>query len=262
MEALKEYLAEMYKRKDLMIYLVISGLKAQHRNTVLGYFWWLLDPLLGVLVYYFLVVIVLDRGGPDYAPFLVIGLVVFRWLSSTVNSSAKAIVGKSGIITQIYLPKALFPLGACMTQTINFAFGLVIITAFLSYHRFFPGQEVVWLPFIMVIQFLFHMAIGLVFGYICVFIRDIENIISYIMRIMRYVSPVIWEGGRLRNTSYAWVVDVNPFTYLLDAYRNVLMYNSLPDFSKLISIGIVSLAVIAFMIYYYSQHEHKIIKAL
>lgn len=44
---------DLFKRKDLLIYLVTSGLKAQHRNTFLGYFWWLLDPLLGVLVYYF-----------------------------------------------------------------------------------------------------------------------------------------------------------------------------------------------------------------
>ncbi|MCW3488835.1 ABC transporter permease [Dethiobacter alkaliphilus] len=259
---MKKYLRELNRRKDLLVYLVMSGLKAEHRNTFLGYFWWILDPLLGVVVYYFLVGIVLGRGGEDFAPFLVIGLVVFRWFKSTVKSSSKAIAKNSGIITQVYLPKAIFPLGSTLTQLINFSFGLIVIAIFLAFFRIVPGIEVVWLPFIMLIQLIFHIAISLVVGYICVFIKDIENIISHVMRILRYLSPVIWEGGRLRNTSYSWIVDINPFSYLLDGYRNVLMYNSLPDFSRLLLMGLVSIVVIIYMLHFYSRNEHKIIKVL
>src|SRR5690554_5151984 len=99
---MKKYLQEMAKRKDLLYYLVKTGLKAEHRNSYLGYFWWLLDPLLNVLVYYFLVVIILNRGGENYAVFLVIGLVVWRMISSTVNSSARSIMRYSSIINQVY----------------------------------------------------------------------------------------------------------------------------------------------------------------
>ena len=59
---MRKYLYEIRKRKDLLLYLVKYGLKADHRNSYLGYFWWLLDPLLNVVVYYFLIVIVLGRG--------------------------------------------------------------------------------------------------------------------------------------------------------------------------------------------------------
>ncbi|NLZ93023.1 MAG: ABC transporter permease, partial [Firmicutes bacterium] len=83
-----------------MIYLVTSGLKAQHRNSYLGYFWWLLDPLLGIGIYYFLMVVLLGRGdSPGYGGFLVVGMVVWRWLSSTVNASAKSIVRQAGIVS-------------------------------------------------------------------------------------------------------------------------------------------------------------------
>src|SRR5690625_3120715 len=75
MNQMKQYIEDIKKRKDLLLYLVKSGLKAEHRNSYLGYFWWLLDPLLNVAVYYFLVVIILGRGGPDFPVFLVIGLV-------------------------------------------------------------------------------------------------------------------------------------------------------------------------------------------
>ena len=82
---MKSYLKELLNRKDLLLYLVKSGLKAEHRNSYLGYFWWLLDPLLNVLVYYFVVVIVLGRGGPNYATYLVIGSAIM--ISVTVGNN-------------------------------------------------------------------------------------------------------------------------------------------------------------------------------
>ena len=105
---MRDYIKEMIKRKDLLIYLVASGLKAQNRDSFLGYFWWLLDPLLNVGIYYFLMVVILGRGGPDYPIYLVIGMINWRWISSTINSSSKAITGYSSIISQVYMPKSVF----------------------------------------------------------------------------------------------------------------------------------------------------------
>jgi lipopolysaccharide transport system permease protein/teichoic acid transport system permease protein len=258
---MNQYIKDLIKRKDLLIYLVLSGLKAQHRNSLLGYFWWLLDPLLNVVVYYFLVVIVLGRGGENYGAFLVIGLVSWRWINSVVRSSAKSIIGQSGIISQVYLPKAVFPIGTNLTQLINFSFGLIVVALFLVSFKITPGLEVLWLPLIMVVQLLFLLAVSLILGYICVFIRDIDNILSYVLRFLFYGSPVIWEGSRLPQ-EYSWVVDINPISAFLTSYRNILMYNSDPEFTKLLLIGLISLMVIIYMIYYYSKNEHKIIKVL
>ncbi len=103
-----KYINELWKRKDLMLYLVTSGLKAENRNTSLGYLWWLLDPFLNIIVYYFLVVVIMKRGSADYPKFLVIGMVVFRYFSTSINYSSGGIVSNAGIITQVYLPKAIF----------------------------------------------------------------------------------------------------------------------------------------------------------
>src|SRR5690625_4838591 len=193
---MKAYIQEIKKRKDLIYYLVKSGLKAEHRNSYLGYFWWLLDPLLGVLVYYFLVVIILERGGENFAVFLVIGLVVWRWISSSINASAKSILRYSSIINQVYLPKSIFPLSFSITQFINFLFGLIVIAIFLIANGVTPGIELVYLPVLLVLTFVFLLAIGLVLGYFTVFIRDIDNLLTHVIRLFFYASPIIWEGGR------------------------------------------------------------------
>lgn len=258
---MKTYMEEVRKRTDLIWYLVKSGLKAEHRNSYLGYFWWLLDPLLNIAVYYFLVVIILDRGGPDYPIFLAIGLIVWRWISSSINTSANSILRYSSIINQVALPKLIFPLSFTISQLVNFLFGLIVIVLFLVVFGVVPTWHIVYLPLIMIITLLFLLAIGSILGYITVFVRDIDNLLSHVIRVFFYASPIIWEGGRLP-PEYSWAVTFNPIAVLVNSYRDVLMYHQNPNFLGLGVIAVLSVIAIVYMIYHYSKNEHKIIKAL
>ncbi|WP_093072874.1 ABC transporter permease [Salisediminibacterium halotolerans] len=258
---MKQYLYEILKRKDLLIYLVKSGLKAEHRNSYLGYFWWLLDPLINVIVYYFLIGIVLGRGEENFAVFLVIGLVSWRWTSTVINSSAKAILKYSSIINQVYLPKSIFPMTQVFTHLINYLFGLVIIAIFLVVNGIIPGWQVIYLPLVIVVQLVFLLSISLFFAYVSVFIRDIDNLMSHLVRVVFYSSPIIWAGGRLPD-DLQWVVDINPVAQIVNAYRDILMYQANPNLLALVSIGLASVLISALFLYYYSKNEHKIIKAL
>lgn len=258
---MRNYLNEMLKRKDLLIYLVKSGLKAENRDSYLGYFWWLLDPLLSVLVYYFLVVVIMGRGGPDFPVYLVIGLVVWRWMNTTIKASTKAITKYSSIIKQVYLPKSIFPMALAATQLFNFLFGLVVIAIFLAFFGVVPGWQIILMPLVIFIQLLFLLAVSLFLSYICVFIRDIDNLIAHVIRLFFYASPIIWEGSRLPER-FDVLVALNPVAILLNAYRDILMYHVTPQISSLLIVGVSSLAAIVCLLYYYSKNEHKIIKAL
>ncbi|MCR3921612.1 MAG: ABC transporter permease, partial [Firmicutes bacterium] len=249
-----QYLREIGKRKDLMIYLVTSGLKAQHRNSYLGYVWWLLDPLMGIGIYYFLMVVLLNRGGPGFGGFLVVGMVSWRWVSSTVGASAKSIVSQSGIVSKVYLPKAIFPFATALSQVINFFFGLLIVVIYLVISKTMPGMTILWLPFVMLVQFLFLLALGMIIAYLCVFIRDIDNAISHLMRLWFYASPVIWERGRLPE-QYTWLVKLNPISAILTSYRNILLHAGSPELTKLVIIALFSLALIIFLLHYYHRNE-------
>ena len=258
---MKKYIQELIKRKDLLTYLVISGIKAEYRNTILGYFWWILDPLLMGIVYYFLRVVILGMEGENVGAFLIIGLVAWKWLASVVSLSTKSITSKAGIITQVYLPKALFPLGTTISQGVNFTFGLIVIVLFLVFYRIVPGVYILWLPIIMVVQFFFLAAISLILGYYATFVRDIGNVLNHVMRLWFYGSPVIWETGRLP-AEYSYIIDLNPASVFLIGYRNIFMYHLPPDLERLLVLGVASVGIIIYMFYFYSQNEHKLIKAL
>ena len=258
---MKKYISELWKRKDLLIYLVTSGLKAENRNTFLGYLWWLLDPFLNIIVYYFLVVVIMKRGGPDYSQFLIIGMVVFRYFSTSISLSSGAIIKNAGIITQVYLPKAIFAFGTTLSQTINFLFGLVVVEILLFFFHISQGIELICLPLIILVQLFFQLAISLFLSYICVFIRDFKNIVGHIIMIMHFVAPVIWEINFLPK-KYHWVIKYDPLAWILQAYRDILMYKTFPDFKLLLLLMVLSIGFILGMFAFYEKNEHKIIKAL
>ncbi len=255
------YLKELYIRKDLLLYLVTSGLKAQHRNTFLGYLWWILDPLLMGAVYYFLRVIVLGMEGDYIGAFLIIGLVGWHWINSSLKGAASSISGRAKIITQVYLPKAIFPFGVNITQLINFSIGLVVVAIFLAAYRLAPGIEILWLPFIMAVQFIFLSALALIVAFLTMFIRDIDNVLSHVMRIWFWTTPVIWETGRLPE-QYHFLLEINPAAIFLISYRNVLMFGAGPETGKLLIIGLLSFLLTVYMLYYYHLNEHRLIRAL
>lgn len=258
---MKRYLADLGRRRDLVAYLVVAGLKAQHRNTFLGYVWWLLDPLLGSLIYYFVVVVLFGRGGPDYAAHLVVGLMVWRWLGAAINAASRAIVSQAGIVTQVYLPKVIFPLTTTLTGLVNFGFGLAVVIILLLFWGFVPGAATVWLPLVVGTQTLFTLVLAAAVAYVCVFLRDTDTLVGHAMRLWFYFTPVIWQEdmipARLR-----WAVDLNPMAHILDAYRAVLIENRTPDMVALLGIASASAVAMVLVTYVYSQYEHRMIKAL
>src|SRR5690625_2836909 len=148
-----------------------------------------------------------------------------------------------------------------ITQLVNFLFGLVMIGIFLSVFGVVPTWHLVYLPLIIIVTLAFLLAVGSVLGYFTVFIRDIDNLLTHVMLIFFYASPIIWEGGRLP-PEYGWAVAINPIAHLVTVFRDILMHHQIPNFTSLGIIFIASLAIIVYMVYHYNKNEHKIIKAL
>jgi len=258
---MKRYLLDLYRRRDLVALLVTSGLKAQHRNSMLGYLWWLLDPFLGVLIYYFVVVTVFRRGGEGYGPFLVVGMVVWRWLGATTSAASQAIVKQAGIITHVELPKIVFPIAEAATGLVHFGFGLVVVMLlFLAWH-ILPGVALLSLPLIVVSQFLFTLALASMIAYVGVFLRDLEPLMGHLLRLWFFASPVIWRPDMVPAEATS-LLPANPMSHLLAAYRDVLIGQRLPSLGPLAVIGIASAIAVAWMTYVYSRHEHRMVRVL
>src|SRR5699024_1739107 len=156
---------------------------------------------------------------------------------------------------------SIFPLSFTITQLFNFLFGLIVIAIFLLFFGVMPGWQIVYLPILIIVTLVFLLAISLVLGYFTVFVRDIDNLLSNVIYVVIYASPMIWLGG-LMPDEYRWAVDYNLIAIIVGSYRYILMYQQSPDFIGLAAIFVLSIIATIFIMNYYRKQEHKIIKAL
>ena len=100
---MRSTVANLWRRRHLLGVLVASNLKRQNKNSVLGYLWWLLDPILLTCVFYIVVAVLFKRHGSNqpYILFLIIGLLSWKAFSDSVSQAVNSIRGQASIIKSI-----------------------------------------------------------------------------------------------------------------------------------------------------------------
>ncbi len=226
------FIKDCRKYRHYMVFAVKSNLKAELSNTVLGYFWWLLDPLLHMLIYTFLVQVVFRRATPAYPVYLFCALLPWKVATTTMGQSSRCIRGNAGIIKQIYLPKFILPLVILLTNSIKFFFGLFILGAMLwVYH--IPLTWHVLEFFLVFLSFvLFFYSLGLFLAHIGVLFDDMSHLVGYIIMFWYFASPGIWHPDQMP-AKIQNIIWLNPNTSFFMSFRNTLMYGQPPHYNFL-----------------------------
>ncbi len=217
-----------YRRyRDYLWCSVVADLRVQFSGTYLGAIWWLLDPLMYMMVYVLVVQVIFQRGGADYPAFVFNALLPWKWASTAMQNSAESIRAKSAVLMQVYVPKFFFPLQRVMVSTGNFLLGtIILVTLNLAY-----GGPVTWhmleaIP-VMLVQFSVLLAIGLLLAHVGVFFLDIRNILGTLLRLLFYLSPALYSLERIpERVRFLWWL--NPMTTLYTSYRLIFMEGRSP----------------------------------
>jgi lipopolysaccharide transport system permease protein/teichoic acid transport system permease protein len=266
-------ITETLARRRLIAYLVRADLKKKGADTLLGNIWWVIDPLLQMAIYWLLVGVILGRGQyEDYALFIFAAILPWKWLDSTVKDGVRAVTGQERLIKQIYFPKLVLPLAASVSGVANFAFGLVPLVALML--LVYPQRLSWWLlliPVIGVVQLLFSTGLAILVSGVNVFYRDVGNLSRHLMRFWFYLSPVLYGMDMVTRITEthptigplvsAWF-RLNPMTYILGAYRDVIYYGTAPDWASLLVIAVVSIVILALSILFFKRVEPSFAKVL
>ncbi len=219
---------ETWSRRRLIRYLVQADLKKKGSDTVLGNVWWVMDPLLQMLVYVILVSVIFNKAQPDYPLFIFAAILPWKWFTSAVTDGVTAVVGQERLIKQIHFPKIILPVASTVAGIANFAFGLIPLALLLGV--FYPhriGGELVLIPVIAAVQFVFTLAVSFTVASVNVFFRDIANVSRHVLRLWFYLSPGLWGMDQLavlraREPVVAEIATLNPFYTFFESYRNVI----------------------------------------
>jgi lipopolysaccharide transport system permease protein len=140
---------------EIIFYKSFTDIKAEAARSYLGLLWWIIEPIFYLFTFYVLFVLVLKRGGPDFVPNFLCGIIVWKWFVSAINGGVNAISSHRGLVQQVYVPKYIFPIIAVLGSTVRFLPVFTIFTIFLLLYGI-PAQ-ITWLaaPVLMFIQLMY-----------------------------------------------------------------------------------------------------------
>jgi lipopolysaccharide transport system permease protein len=238
---IRQTVLDVVSHRRLILYLVRADLKKHGSDTLLGNVWWVLDPLLTMLVYVVLVSVILRSTREAYPLFIFCAILPWKWFSSTVGDATTCVVARERIIKQVHFPKIVLPLAACVGGIVSFAFGLIPLFAMLI--LLYPSHVSAWvlvIPVVAAVQFLLTMGIGIMLSGLTVFYRDIGLLMTHVLRLWFYVSPALYGSDQIQSLTtnhpeIARIFNLNPFTGLFESYRN-LIYSGQPPTWDLLAI--------------------------
>ena len=239
-----------------MQYLVLSNLKAGQHSTVLGYVWWVLDPLLLMAVYFVLVEVIFDRGVEHYPVFVLSAVLPWKWFNTSIQGSIGALVGRERLIKQVAFPKVVLPISQTLANLVSFGFGLLVLLALVLIYRIEITWTLVALPVVVLGQFLLTLGLAMLFSALSVFFRDIRNLLRYVLRLWFYLSPGLYALSFVPDDLLD-VYRLNPFARIFPAYRDAVMFGSWPaagDLLWILGVGAVVLAA-GYAVFQWSEYR-------
>ncbi|ROP60417.1 ABC-2 type transport system permease protein [Curtobacterium sp. PhB130] len=208
-------LRDVFAQREMLGMLIRRDLKARYKDSALGFVWTLVRPLTQLLIYYFVMGQILNaaKGIDNFAIYVFTGLTAYTLFSEIVAGSTGSIVGNSGLIKKVYVPREVFPLASVGAAIVNYAIQFAILIAATVVLGMFPwhGGLVYLVPSLLVIL-VYGSAVGLVLSALNVYLRDVQFVIDVGLMVLLWGSPIVY--------SYSMVVDRLHIGWLLAIYTN------------------------------------------
>lgn len=230
----------MYLRYlELLLYRTSAELKREASRAYLGFLWWVLEPVMYMGVFYLVFGVGLRKGGPDFVVYLLCGLITWKWLDSTVRTGSGVIASSVGLMNQVYLPKIILPSIIILSNTYKFFIVEALFLIFLIFCGFPANEYWLWLPLIMLVQFILIVGVTWSVAALVPLIPDFKYVINYGMTLIFFMSGIFFNINDL-SPEIRDLLMWNPVAALIEAYRSVLLYAEPPKMGKLLYVASIS----------------------
>lgn len=276
----------LWTHRRILRILVLRDLKVRYSDTVLGFAWTILDPLLLSLVFWFVFGVIVARGSTEEQPYLLwllTGILPFQWTSHVLNDSGRLLGNDAKLVIASSLPREIWVVRSVSSRGLEFLFSLPItVVAAVLFSLFWTNPKTgeslsigwIWLlalPVAMLVQFVFNVGLSLTLAPLSMLYPDIQRVVRVVTTLYRYMSPVIYGLVTLKAALAAggwpsWVLDVyalNPMVGILNAYHAVLFPDTVSDVVPLLSVSaLVSCLLVVLGWLLFRRLEPRVLKEL
>ena len=238
-----ELFKNLYQYRELLRTNVQKEIRGKYKGSFLGILWSFLNPLLMVVVYAIVFPYIMRVQQDHYLIFLITGVIPWNFFNMAIITGANCVWINGGIIKKVYFPREILLISVVAAGLINFLISCVIIVGFVLLGGLGLTIHLLWLPIIALIQSILTLGILFALSAIDVYARDIEYLVQFFLQLLFYATPILYNASMFPET-VRWVLYLNPMTHIIDAYKAIFYYGTMPNLNSLFYIFIVSLVIL------------------
>jgi lipopolysaccharide transport system permease protein len=220
---------ELKRYRDLFFFLAWREIKILYAQTILGFSWAILQPLIQILIFtvVFGKVAGLSTDGTPYFLFSTVAIIPWSYMSQAMAQSSQSLVLGQNLLDKVYFPRLLFPLTPVLARLVDFGISVLIIIAVSLYYRVVPTWNLLFLPLFIILMVSIPAGIGMWLSALAIRFRDVRHAMPFVVRMLIYTAPIVYSASSIPET-YRFIYSLNPIVSVIEGFRSCLLGTAIP----------------------------------
>jgi lipopolysaccharide transport system permease protein len=256
-------LREIWDYRDLIVLFVRRDFVARYKQTILGPFWFILNPLISTVIYtlVFANFAKISTEGTPPMLFYLSGLIGWNYFAACLNNTSGTFLANAGIFGKVYFPRLVSPIAGIISNLMQFGIQFLLQILIMVIYAFKGAVininiTVLFIPVYLIILALLSLGFGIIFSSLTVKYRDLTNLMSFGVQLWMYITPVIYPVSSIPQ-KYHWIILVNPVSPLIEAFKYGLIGAGDFNLVHLLYSLIFTFVVLAIGIVLFNKVENK-----
>lgn len=253
-----ENVKELWRFRELLYFLAWRDVKVRYKQAALGIAWAVLQPVVTMITFSFLFgkLANIPSNSVPYPLFSYSGLVLWTYFSIVLGQAGNSLVLNSNLITKVYFPRALLPIGAAIAGLFDLAIGMLFLLGMLIYYHVTPGWQIIFVPVALLQMLAVVLGISMLLGSLNVRYRDVKYAIPFLIQIWMFVTPIIYPVTFVPER-WRFLLALNPMTGVVESFRVCLFGGNGADARTLGVSWMVTLILLAVGATYFRRTERE-----
>jgi lipopolysaccharide transport system permease protein len=220
---------ELKDYRDLFYFLVWRDIKALYAQTILGFLWAFLNPLIQIVIFTIIFgnIAKLSTDGIPYILFSSVAIIPWTYISQAMTSSSQSLLQGSHMLGKIYFPRLIFPITPVLAKLVDFGISIFIIVCIMVYYRVAPTWNLLFFPVFLLMMMAIPLGMGLWLSSLAIRFRDIRQVMPFFIQMLMYSAPIVYSASSI-SENYRIIYSLNPIVGVIEGYRACLLGTPMP----------------------------------
>lgn len=221
--------SELRAYRDLFYFLVRRDVKVLYAQTILGFAWAVLNPLVQIVIFTVIFGHVADLAtdGIPYVLFSTVAIIPWTYMSEAMNTASQSLVNEQGMLGKVYFPRVLYPMVPVFAKLVDFIISLVILIPIMIYYQVAPTWNLLLLPGLIIMMVAIPAALGMWLSALAIRFRDVKFALPFVIRMLIYSAPILYTASAIPD-GYRFWYSLNPIVGIIEGFRACLLGGAIP----------------------------------